>query len=499
MTRVIAIVLACLIGVKAVWAGELFSGYGADAECGYCVPLEIDRLAALLGDEVLRDMVCRLSSERYTPASLSNALGIPEGQVMRRIRTLRGWGLVRLVRRDSARTVVEPLPGSGQTLARWASKYCSLGDACGNPEGTLEARKEVRREDVVGGAGVSTRSVGGTDLEGKLVTVFGGSGFIGRHVVKALVAEGARVRVAVRNADGAAFLKRLGEPGQVEIAALTLSDWVPVPETEPRPEDAANIYWFAGEDKIEQAVADADMVVNAVGILNETGQQTFGAVHYQGARQIAAVAAMSKVKRLVLVSSISSDPDSTAIYAQTKALGEIAVRGIFPDVTVVRPSVVFGPDDGFFNRLAALARYSPVLPMFGGGKTLFQPVYVDDVSAAIVRILKNPDTKRRTYEFGGPRQMTMREIFSMVTNQTDRKRWLVPLPMWLGEAQATLLGWLPNAPLTRDHLELLRRDNVVNPKSLGLADLGIVPTSVEDVVPRYLGSGRAGRNIKAKY
>ena len=498
MTKFFAIVLACIFAVTPLWASEPFSDYRGNSDCGYCVPLEIDRLAALLGDEVLRDMVCRLSSERYTPARLSNALGVPEGQVMQRVNTLRGWGLVRLVRRDSARTIVEPLPG-GQTLARWASKYCPLGDACGNLEAIPAARNEMKRENVLGGARESTRSDGGTDLKGKLVTVFGGSGFIGRHVVKVLVAEGARVRVAVRNAEAATYLKRLGEPGQVEVVALTLSDWVRVPETEPRPKDAATIYWFAGEDKIEQAVADADMVVNAVGILNEMGQQTFGSLHYQGARQIAAVAATSKVERLVLVSSISSDPDSTAIYAQTKALGEIAVRGIYPDVTVVRPSVVFGPDDGFFNHLASLTRFSPVLPMFGGGETLFQPVFVDDVSAAIVRILKNPDTKRQTYEIGGPRKMTMREIFSMVTSQTDRKRWLLPLPMWLGEAQAALLGWLPNAPLTRDHLELLRRDNVVSPQSLGLTELGIVPTPVEDVVPMYIGNGKPGRKTKPAF
>ena len=478
MTRIFAIVLACLIGVKAVWAGELFSGYGADAECGYCVPLEIDRLAALLGDEVLRDVVCRLSLERYTPASLSNALGIPEGQVMRRIRTLRGWGLVRLVRRDSARTVVEPLPGRGQTLARWASKYCSLGDACGNSEGTPEGRKEVRREDVVGGAGVSTRSVGGTDLEGKLVTVFGGSGFIGRHVVKALVAEGARVRVAVRNADGAAFLKRLGEPGQVEIVVADI---------------------VGDEASITKAVAGAHMVVNSVGIIQEKGPQNFVFVHVDGSRRIASAAAIAKVERLVEVSAIGASANSNSLFGLTKVTGEAAARLGFPDVTVVRPSAVFGSEDKFFNRIASIARSAPVLPLYGGGKTVVQPVYVGDVSAAIVRILRDPDTRGRTYELGGPRKMTMREIFALAARESGHSRPLVSMPMWVAQVQATIFQWLPNPPLTTDQVKMLRQDNVVAPKALGLNDLGISPTPVEDILPKYLGRSQESARPSPKY
>ena len=173
---------------------------------------------------------------------------------------------------------------------------------------------------------------------------------------------------------------------------------------------------------------------------------------------------------------------------QTKDLGERSVRGIFPNVTVVRPSVVFGTDDGLFHRLASLSRFTPVLPLFGGGETLFQPVFVEDVSAAVVRILQDHGTRGRIYELGGPRKMSMREIFSLVTTHTERPRLLVPLPMWMGEIQAAMLGWLPSPPLTRDHLKLLRSDNVVDSSLPGLPELGITPKAAEEVLPGQINT-----------
>ena len=478
MTNFFALVLACIFAFTLAWANESISDFGEKFDCGYCVPLEIDRLAALLGDEVLRDMVCRLSSERYTPASLSNVLGIPEGQVMRRVNTLRGWGLVRMVRRDSARTIVEPLPGGGQTLARWATKYCPLGDACGYPGANPAGRDEGGREKVPDGVGVSARSPGETDLEGKLVTVFGGSGFIGRYVVKTLVAEGARVRVAVRNAEAAAFLKRLGEPGQVEVVAADV---------------------VGDEASITEAVTGAHMVVNSVGIIQEKGPQNFLYVHVDGSRRIASAAAIANVERLVEVSAIGADRNSDSLFGLTKATGEAAAQLGFPDVTVVRPSAVFGPEDKFFNRIAAVARSAPILPLYGGGRTVVQPVYVGDVSAAIVRILRDPDTRGRTYELGGPRTMTMREIFALAARQSGHARPLVSVPMWVAQVQATIFQWLPNPPLTPDQVKMLRRDNVVGPKALGLVDLGISPTPVEEVLHTYLGRSRESSRSNPKY
>ncbi len=466
-----------LLGAVPANGSEAFPRYGNELDCGHCRVMEIDRLAALLGDEVLRDMVCRLSHQRFAFGNLSSALGVPEGQVMRRINTLRGWGLVRTVTGDSAHTIVEPVPGDGaRTLRRWADKYCSAGAACGRPVASAESARD-RRETLGPGGVIASPVSDEAGVRGKLVTVFGGSGFIGRHLVERLVDAGARVRVAVRDPDFGRYLSRMGVPRQAELMAANVDD----------------------EAQVRKAVAGATMVVNLVGILNKPGGQKYAAVNLDGARRIAEAAAAAKVARLVHVSSMSADPNSTSLYAQTKAAGEVAARAAFPSLTIVRPSVVFGPEDDIFSRFANLSRYSPVLPLFGGGKTIVQPVYVGDVGAAIVRILANPETRGLTYELGGPRTMSMREIVSMVAKETGRRRLLVPVPIWAAEIQAEILQSLPNPPLTREEVALLRSDIVVDPKALGLADLGITPTPVEDVAPEYLAPQRRDAKSEPAY
>ena len=470
----LAFMIACLFAALSASGEEPLPRYGNELDCGVCSVMEIDRLTALLGDEALRELVCRLSSERYTLRTLSSALGMPQGQVLRRINTLRGWGLVRMVRLDSANTIVEPIPGGGeQTLRRWAYKYCPQGDACGIPGANVEETRPT--EKALGGGVASSFASGG--LKGKLVTVFGGSGFIGRELVKRLITAGARVRVASRKPHPGRTPRGLGKDSQIELMAVNIRD----------------------EAKIKEAVAGAHMVVNLIGILNESDEQEFGAIHVDGARAIAKAAAEAKAERFVQVSSIAANSLSPSHYAQSKSAGEGAVEDEFEGLTIVRPSVVFGPEDGFFNRLASLSRHTPFLPLLGGGKTRYQPVYVGDVGAAIIRILEDPGTKNHTYELGGPRKMTMREIFSLVSKESGHPRPLVSLPMWVANIPAEILQRLPNPLITRDSLKLLGRDAVVGPGALGLEDLGITPTPFEDVVPKYLGRDHRGDKFAPEY
>ena len=303
-----------------------------------------------------------------------------------------------------------------------------------------------------------------------LAVVFGGTGFIGRHLVQRLARAGARVRVVARDPEAGMFLKPMGDPGQVVLSRANLLD-------------AASV---------ADAAAGADIVVNLVGILYESGPCTFAAIHVDGARYVAEAAKAAGAKRLVQVSAIGASNRSPALYARSKAAGEAAAGKAFPGATIVRPSIVFGPEDDFFNRFAAMARLAPALPLLGGGRTRFQLVYVGDVAEAIVRILGDAETAGKTYELGGPRIYTFREALEIVLRETGRKRLLVPLPFWAASLQARILELLPKPLLTRDQVKMLRRDNVVGRKALGLADLGIAPTAVEAVVPAYLVRYRRG-------
>jgi uncharacterized protein YbjT (DUF2867 family) len=306
-----------------------------------------------------------------------------------------------------------------------------------------------------------------TNLE-TLVTVFGGSGFLGRHVVRALAKREYRIRVAVRRPELAGHLQPLGRVGQIH----------PV---------QANV---RNPASVQAAMRDSGVVVNLVGILNPTGAQTFEAVHARAAGTVAKAAADIGA-RMVHISAIGADENSASDYARTKAAGEKAVLAAVPSATIMRPSVVFGPEDEFTNRFAALARLSPALPLIGGGATRMQPVYVGDVATAVADAVDGKTRAGATYELGGPEVLTMREIMQLICEITDRDRWLVTLPFGLAKLQALFLQFAPGAlKLTADQVELLKKDNVVsdaaNAAGLTLAGLGISPDSMEAVAPQYL-------------
>ena len=301
----------------------------------------------------------------------------------------------------------------------------------------------------------------------RLITVFGGSGFLGRHVVRALAKRGSRIRVAVRRPDLTNYLQPLGRVGQIHAVQ-------------------ANLRYPAS---IAAAVRDSDVVINLVGILFERGRQQFDTVQAMGAEAVALAAAAHGAK-LVHVSAIGADENSTSAYARAKAKGEKLVLAAVPGATILRPSIVFGPEDDFFNRFAALARFMPALPLIGGGTTRFQPVYVGDVADAVVKAAEGETQPGATYELGGPEVITFKEVMEFILATVERKRLLVPMPFWAARLQATLLQFMPKPLLTPDQVELLRTDNIVSADAardgLTLSGLGIVPRAVETVVPTYL-------------
>lgn len=307
-------------------------------------------------------------------------------------------------------------------------------------------------------------------MQGKLVTVFGASGFIGRNIVRELAQRGARVNAVCRDVEKAKFLKPMGVVGQVTPMRADVTD-------------AA---------AIARAVNGASMVVNLVGILHPSGRNTFDAVQATAPGVIAKAAKDVGAEAMVHVSAIGADADSSSKYARSKAEGEQAVRAAFPEATILRPSVVFGANDSFFNKFASLALLSPVLPLIGGGTTRFQPVYVDNVADAVMAALETPAARSQTYELGGPEIYSFRELMEMVLKETNRKAKLVNLPFWAASIQAAFLELLPSPMLTRDQVELLKSDNVVAADAKTLADLGVKATPVEVIVPTYLDKFRPG-------
>jgi NADH dehydrogenase len=297
-----------------------------------------------------------------------------------------------------------------------------------------------------------------------VVTVFGGTGFIGRHLVRRLAERGATVRVPTRSPRNAGFLQPMGNVAQVVLMPFDRMD----------------------DAQIATLVAGVTHVVSLVGILAERRAGDFVAVQGELPGRIGAASAAAGVRRVVHVSAIGADAGSPSLYARTKAQGEAALRAAFPSATILRPSIVFGPEDGFFNRFAAMARMAPALPLVGGGRNRFQPVYVGDVADAIMAGLTRPDVAGRTYELGGPRAYSMRELMTYMLGVIGRRRSLVTLPWSLASKLARLMELLPDPPLTRDQVELLKRDNVVAADAAGLAALGITPTPLEVVVPGYL-------------
>ncbi len=301
-------------------------------------------------------------------------------------------------------------------------------------------------------------------IQQPLVTVFGGSGFIGRHLIRRLCAKGFRVRVAVRRPNEALFLKPMGDVGQVQLVQANVRD----------------------DRSVAAAVAGAASVVNLVGILFESGKQKFSAVQAEAPGRIGAAAKAAGVRRVIHLSAIGASADSDARYARSKAAGEAAVKAAFPDTTILRPSIVFGPEDDFFNRFAGLARMLPFMPLIGGGETKFQPVYVGDVAAAIAACLEDTSTAGKTFELGGPRVYSFRDLMEIVLRETDRKRPMMAVPSGLAKIKAWFLQMAPNPMLTVDQVRLLAYDNVVSDGAKGFKALGISPTTVEAIVPSYL-------------
>ena len=316
----------------------------------------------------------------------------------------------------------------------------------------------------------------------KLVTVFGGSGFLGRHVVRALCKRGYRVRVAVRRPDLAGHLQPLGRVGQIHAVAANLR--------------------YPGS--VEAAARDADIVINLVGILFEHGRQRFDAVHAFGAEAVA-LAAGAFGAQLIHVSAIGADPDSPSRYGRSKAMGEKLALAAMPSATILRPSILFGPEDDFFNKFAALARIAPALPLVGGGNNRFQPVFAGDVAAAVLAAIDRPQTGGAIYELGGLEVMSFKALMQYVLATIERRRLLVPIPFGLARMMAAFLQ-LPTKVvgtkplLTQDQVDLLLRHNVVSEeaKNAGrtLAGLGIEPVAMGAIVPTYLWRFRKSGQFK---
>jgi len=305
-------------------------------------------------------------------------------------------------------------------------------------------------------------------MQAKQITIFGGSGFLGRHTVRALAKAGWRIKVATRHPNRAFFLRPMGQVGQIGFVKCDIAD----------------------PNQVEAALQGSQAAVNLPGILFQRGQ-SFEEVHAAGAGHVAEAAARLGLRQLVHISAIGADSESDSRYAQTKAEGEKRVREAFASAVILRPSIVFGPEDHFFNTFAGLARISPALPLIGGGRTRFQPVFVGDVAAAIVAALEQPQAQGKTFELGGPATYSFKELMQIVLRETGRTRILLPLPFLLASIKAFFLQFAPRPLLTPDQVKLLRHDNVVSPTALGLADLGIQPTTVEAEVPTYLWRFRA--------
>lgn len=307
-----------------------------------------------------------------------------------------------------------------------------------------------------------------------IVTIFGGSGFVGRYIARRMAKAGWRIRVAVRRPNEALFVRAYGVVGQVEPVQANIRD------------DAST----------RRAIAGASAVVNCVGILVENGRQNFDAVQDEGATRVARIAAEEGATRFVQISAIGADSHSPSAYARSKAAGEAAVQAAFPGAVILRPSVIFGTEDGFFNKLAFLSRLSPVMPVVAA-ETRFQPVYVDDVAAAAERALTT-GAEPGIYELGGPETLSFREVVNRMLKVVERKRAVIALPLWVAQAQGRIFdllqkltfGLVTNRVITSDQVKLLETDNVVSPAARGLADLGVTPTAMDAVLASYLYSYR---------
>ncbi len=297
-----------------------------------------------------------------------------------------------------------------------------------------------------------------------LVTIIGANGFVGRHVVRELAKTGVRIRAAVRRPNEAMLLRTMGSVGQIQLVQANIRDTA----------------------SLDVAITGADTVVNLAGVIASRGKQTFHATHEQGAENVARICTEQGVRQLVHMSALGADIRSVSRYSQSKIRGEKEVLRNFPAATILRPSVIFGPEDNFFGRFAMLAKALPVLPLVGGGQTKFQPIYVDDVADAVVAILSKPDSRGQTYELGGPRVWTLEEVYKFVLDATHRTRMVIPLSFAMAKFASLFLQLLPGHILRPDQVNMLREDNVVSDDAMTLADLGIIPQPAEIIMPKYL-------------
>jgi NADH dehydrogenase len=304
-------------------------------------------------------------------------------------------------------------------------------------------------------------------MRNKVVTVFGGSGFLGRYIIRRLAKAGALIKVGVRHPDHGLFLQTMGDPGQISI-------------------DLANI---RDDISTRSLIEGSDFVINCVGILFETGKQSFSKIHVESAGRIARFSKELAIEKLIHISALGCDEDSSSDYAQTKAKGELVVREFFPEATIIRPSLLVGAEDNFFNRFAKMAKISPVLPLFGGGKTQFQPVYVDDVAAAIETILES-DRQNSLFELAGGRVYTFKDLMVLMLQTIQKKCFLLPLPMAVAYGVATFTQFLPTPLLTYDQVRLLSCDSIISGKQPTFKDLGLQPHSIELILPTYLSKYR---------
>ncbi|HKD22935.1 MAG TPA: complex I NDUFA9 subunit family protein [Rhizomicrobium sp.] len=303
-----------------------------------------------------------------------------------------------------------------------------------------------------------------------LVAVFGGSGFLGRYVVRALGKAGYRIRVGVRRPNLGNYLVPMGQVGQIQVVKANITN----------------------AEQVESVLSGADAVINLVGVLRQSGRQRFAKLHRDAPAELAKAAMNAGASTFVHVSAMGVSQNSPSLYARTKAEGELRVREAFPAATIFRPSLLFGPEDDFFNRFAGMARMSPFLPLIGGGNTKFQPVYVGDVATAIRKSVTDPAAARgRTYELGGPTIYTFRQLMELTLRETCRTRTLLPIPFGLASFGAAIANITPWPPITPDQVKLLKSDNVMTKGALGLGDLAIEPDSVEAIVPTYLWRFRA--------
>lgn len=337
---------------------------------------------------------------------------------------------------------------------------------------TFAIHCEARRLRLIRRLLLGCKDLGPSAMQ-NLVTVIGGSGFVGLQAVRQLAKAGWRIRVAVRNPSLAYKMRLMGDVGQIDVVQANIRN----------------------RESLDRAMDGATAALNLVGVLYEAGRQGFTAVHATGAKNAAEAARAAGVTRFVQMSALGADPASASKYARTKAEGEAAVREVYPDAAIVRPSVVFGEGDGIFERFAAMAQLSPVLPLVGGGTTRFQPLFVGDLGEALARIVTDPASAGQIFELGGPAVLTFRELMEKLLAETGQRRLLLPVPLpvaaGLGAVGDLLAGFLP-PPITSDQVELLKTDNVVSGQYPGLAALGVTPTTLETVLPTYLYRYRKG-------